>query len=236
MKAAGVCLSLCAGFASVVYADLTIVQRVEGAGPATEMTIKIKGEKARIDATPDLSTIIDGKTGEMINLMKDQKKVVRISPEKMKAAVDMVNKYEADDKKGATAKPKLVPTGKKEKLNGYDTEEYLCETPAYKATYSVAPGYPDGAAILKQLQSLNPQVWTGNNMSVPDYRDFAGVPIRTVISMNGSQITTTLTSIKQDPVADSEFLVPKDFQEMKVPDIGKLMQDPDKAPAANPTP
>ena len=51
-------------------ADLTIVQKVEGAGPVADMTVKIKGEKARIDATPQISTIIDGKTGEMINLMK----------------------------------------------------------------------------------------------------------------------------------------------------------------------
>jgi len=35
------------------------------------------------------STIIDGKTGEMINLMNDQKAAVRVSAEKMKAAAEI---------------------------------------------------------------------------------------------------------------------------------------------------
>src|ERR1043166_4939488 len=67
--AVGICLLLPA------RADLTIVQKVEGAGQGGEMTIKIKGDKARIDTSPKLTTIIDGKTGEITNLMNDQKKI-----------------------------------------------------------------------------------------------------------------------------------------------------------------
>ena len=61
------------------------------------MTIKIKSEKARIDASPQLTTIFDGKTGEVINLLNDQKTVVRISPGKLKAVTDMLDKF--NDKK-----------------------------------------------------------------------------------------------------------------------------------------
>src|SRR5207249_11102540 len=43
----GICFSLSA------RADLTITQKVEGAGPSTEMTIKIKGDKARIDRSEE---------------------------------------------------------------------------------------------------------------------------------------------------------------------------------------
>src|SRR6266478_5838176 len=45
-------------------ADLTIVQRVEGAGQNGDVTVKIKGEKERIDAPSQPTRIIDGKTGE----------------------------------------------------------------------------------------------------------------------------------------------------------------------------
>jgi Domain of unknown function (DUF4412) len=224
MKTAALLFLLGNCLALTARADLTMVQTVEGAGPPMKMTIKIKDNRARIDANPSLATIIDGKTGEMMNLMLDQKKIIRVSAEKMKAAVAMVNKYNGAD----GAKPKLVATGKKEKVNGYDADEYTYETPTYKATYWVAPHYPNGAAILKQLETLNPQLWAANSMNMPDYRAFNGVPIKTVVSAGGNQITSTLVSVTQDPIDPAEFVPPKDFQEMKVPDLGNLLpQEPE---------
>src|SRR6266576_3678714 len=118
MKAVGFALSFAIiAVAIPAQADLTIVQKVEGAGPPTEMTIKIKGEKARIDASPQVTTIVNGKTGEMVNLMRDEKKIVRISADKMKAAVEMINRYESKGKKSDNVKPKLIATGQKEKIN-----------------------------------------------------------------------------------------------------------------------
>jgi uncharacterized protein DUF4412 len=225
---ANICLLLCA------RGDLTIVQKVEGVAPSSEMTIKIKGDKARIDATPQFTTIVDGKTGEMINLMKDQKTIVRISAEKMKAAAEMLNKY--DGKNVPAGKPKLTPTGKKETINGYEAEEYTCDTPAFKATYWLAPKFPNGAAILKQLQSLKSEMWNRTNANMPDYRDFSALPIKTIISMGSNQITSTIVSVTQDPLNDAEFAVPKDFQEMNVPEMGKMFQQDEKKPSAADSP
>lgn len=217
-------------------ADLTIVQKVEGAGPAADMTIKIKGDKARIDASPQMTTIVDGKTGEMANLMNDKKKVVRISADKMKAAADMISKF--SDKNKSSEKPKLVPTGKKEVINGYETEEYVCDAPLFKANYWIAPKYPDGAAILKQLQFLKSEMWNPTSANLPDYRDFPGLPIKTVVSTGGNQvITSTLISVKQDPLKDDEFSIPKDFREMKLPEIDNILQeDGEPALGASPKP
>jgi len=205
-------------------ADLTIVQKVEGIGPASEMTMKIKGDKARVDVNPKMTAIIDGKTGEMINLMHEQKMVMRMSAEKMKAAMEMARQFSGKEEKKETAeKPKLALSGKKEVINGYDAEEYVYETPQFKASYWIASKYPDGAAILKQLQSVNPAVWKTANTHMPDYREFPGLPIRTVISSKGNQITSTLASVKQDPLNDADFSVPKDYQEMKLPDMSGLL-------------
>jgi hypothetical protein len=214
---------LCLSLVISARADLTIVQKVEGAGPVADMTIKIKGDKARIDATPQISTIIDGKTGEMINLMNDQKTAVHVSAEKMKAAAAMVSKF--DDENKTAEKPKLTSTGKKETVNGYEAEEYVYETPDLKATYWIASKYPDGAAILKEMQSLKSEAWSASNAKMPDYHDFPGVPIKTVISMGGNQMTSTITSIKKDPLNDADFSVPKDFQEIKTPEIKNLPQE-----------
>src|SRR6266850_2664210 len=114
MKTAGFSVLLVLTMFVSARADLTIVQKVEGTGPPSEMTIKIKGDKARIDVTPQLTTIVDGKTGEVINLMKDQKMIMRMSAEKMKAAADMMSKYQG--KSETSGKPKLIATGKKETI------------------------------------------------------------------------------------------------------------------------
>src|ERR1700737_3031289 len=96
-------------------ADLTIVQKVEGTGPAAEMMMKIKGRKSRIDMTPQLTTIYDSQTGERLQLMKNQKTVVGLSGERMKAMADTMKKYSGQTQ--TVEKPKLVPTGKKETIN-----------------------------------------------------------------------------------------------------------------------
>ena len=208
---------------ALVRADLTLFEKVEGAGPATDLTIKIKDNMARIDSNPSMTTIVNGKTGEVVNLLLDQKKIVRISADKMMAVVQMVDKYAPADKKGG-GKPSIVATGKKEKIGGYDAEEYVYDSPYFKATYWVAPQYPNGAAILTQLKTLNPQIWATSGMNLPDYGAFTGVPIKSVISANGQQITTMLVSVKQDPIDPSQFVPPPDFQEVKMPDLGKLLQ------------
>src|SRR5207302_10597053 len=103
------CSLVLTGFAILqTRADLTIVysttvqhqahdQRAEGTpsevAAATNMTIKVKGDKARIDASPQSTIIIDGGSGERVNLWDDQKIIVRISPDKMGAIADMLNKF-----------------------------------------------------------------------------------------------------------------------------------------------
>jgi hypothetical protein len=235
MKTAALGFVFCLCLLVPVRADLTIVQRVEGGGQGGDMTVKIKGDKARIEGSANVTTLIDGKTGEMTNLMNDRKTVVRISAEKMKAAAEMIGKFNTS--KEPTAKAKLTPTGKKEMIGPYETEQYVCETPNFKATYWLAPNYPNGTAILKELQTLSPQMWQANSMGLPDYRDFPALPVKTTMSISGNEVTTTLVAIKQDPLPDTEFAVPKDFREIEVPEIN-LASPPDKEkkPATSPKP
>jgi len=232
MKTALYSLVLSISFFPPAHADLTIVQKVEGIGAPTDMTIKIKGDKARIEAAPQITTIVDGKTGEVINLMNKEKTVVRISPDKVKAVTDMIKKFNTT-KEGAE-KAKLNATGQKETVNGYETEQYTYDGPEFKATYWIASNYPDGAAILAQLQSINSDFWNAANTKMPDYRDFPGLPIRTRMTMTkqsqptkpggtapggATEITTTIISANQNPISDAEFTAPSDFKETKLPDI-----------------
>jgi hypothetical protein len=214
-------------------ADLTIAQRVEGVGQDGEITVKIKGDKERIDAPSQPTRIIDGKTGEMIDLMNDKKSFIRISAEQMKAAAETINKF--DEGKQPSA-PKLTPTGKKETINGYETEEFVYETPQFKASFWVATKYPDATGILKQMQAPFSGAWKPSNMGMPDYTDFAGLPLKTVISVGDNQVATTIMSIKKDSISAAEFDIPKDFQELKKPldAAPPPVESPASSPAATP--
>src|SRR2546423_15494054 len=128
------------GFASLLLllsarADVTIVQKIEGAGSTNKMTMKIKGDRARIEASPQVTTIIDAKSGDLMTLLNDQKTVMHISGEKAKAMAEMAQSFLKDDSATGAA-PK--PTGKKETINGYETEEYVTDSQKYHASYWIA--------------------------------------------------------------------------------------------------
>src|SRR3954451_17990647 len=93
MRASFLSLALLAGLCLPARADFTIVQKVEGKGQNHEITLKIRGDKIRMEATPQMTMIVDGKTGDTITLMNAQKKIVRISGDKAKAIAEMAAKY-----------------------------------------------------------------------------------------------------------------------------------------------
>lgn len=230
MKASLLSLALVICLCVPVRADFTIVQKVEGKGGGNEITLKLKGDKIRMEATPQMTMIVDGKTGDTITLMNAQKKFLRISGDKAKAIAELATKYG-----GASGeKPKLVATGKTMTINGYEAEEYIGETKLFKASYWIAPTFPDSAAIMKQLQAVIPAAWNDMAKGMMDYRDLPGFPLRTLVKTDDGEITSTVTAIKRDPLSDAEFLVPKDFQEMKIPNVQMSGDNPTPAPPPRP--
>jgi hypothetical protein len=230
MKASLLSLALVAGLCVSVRADFTIVQKVEGKGAANEITLKLKGDKIRMEATPQMTMIVDGKTGETITLMNAQKKFLRISGDKAKAIAELAAKYGG----GTTEKPKLIATGKKMTINGYEAEEYVGETKLFKAHYWIAPSFPDSAAIMQQLQAVVPAAWNDLAKGMMDYRDLPGFPLRTEVKTEDGGITSTVVAIKRDPISDAEFSVPTDFQEMKMPNMQISGDKPESAATAKP--
>jgi hypothetical protein len=52
-----------------------------------------------------------------------------------------------------------------------------------------------------------------------DYRDLPGFPLKTHVKAGDEEITCTVTAVKADPLSEAEFGVPKDFQEVKMPNV-----------------
>src|SRR5262249_361629 len=124
-------------FLPIARADLTVVQSIESSAGTSTITLKIKGERVRIDMSPKSSMIVDAKSGEVITLMPQQKAVMRLSPEKVKNLANKARLVLKDtDTSLEIATPK--PTGRKEKIHGYEAEEYVAETSKYRASYWVA--------------------------------------------------------------------------------------------------
>lgn len=233
MKIRGLCLIVAAFLPVTARGDLTIVQKVEGSGSVKQITTKLKGDKARVEVSPAVTTIIDNKSGEMLTLMNTKKKFLRISADKSKAIAELASKY-AGDTSAPAERSKLAATGQKEMINGYECEEYVRESASVKESYWIALKYPDSAAIVKQLQAIIPAAWNEIAKGMFDFRDFPGLPLRTIIKTDGKEITSVITSIKQDLLSDTEFFVPKDFQELKVPNLQDMLPDKPVPPSTKP--
>ena len=206
---------------SAVRGDLTITQKVEGAGPVDTMVMKIKGDRARVEPNAKMTMIIDNKSGEMLNLVNEQKKFIRISSAQANVVAELAGG--ASKENAAAEKPVLKPTGRKEIILGYEAEEYVSETPSFKASYWISTTYPDAKKITEQLQTISSNVWKSATKNMPDMRDFPGLPLRSVVKVNGREMTSTMVSVKQDSLGDDEFTVPKDFQEIKVPNMQSIL-------------
>jgi Domain of unknown function (DUF4412) len=230
MKASFLSLALAGCLSLQARADFTIVQKVEGKGAGNEITLKLKGDKIRMEASPQMTMIVDGKTGDTITLMNPQKKFLRISGDKVKAIAELAAKYGG----ASEEKPKLVATGKKMTINGYEAEEYIGETKRFKASYWIAPSLPDSVAIMKQLQAVIPAALNDMAKGMMDYRDLPGFPLRTLVKTDEGEFASTVTAIKHDPLSDAEFSVPKDFQEMKTPNVQISGDNPTPAPPPKP--
>ncbi len=232
MKAFALSLAILACFSLTTRADFTLIQKVEGKGQTHDIILKIKGDKIRLEATPQITMIVDGRTGDTISLMNTQKKIVRISGDKAKAVAEMAAKYG-----GMTEKPKLVETEKTMTINGYEAKEYVAEGKNFKARYWIAPSFPNSAAIMKQLQTVIPAAWNDLAKGMIDYRDLPGFPIKTEMKVGDDEITSTVVAVKTDPLSDVEFAAPKDFQEVKIPNIQEMTAEkPATAPAPSPKP
>jgi hypothetical protein len=231
MKIRGLCLIICVLLPVAARGDLTIVQKIEGSGSARQITMKLKGEKARVEVSPEITTIMETKGGEILTLMNSKKKFVRISADKSKAIAELASKY-SKDSSGPAEKTKLTATGRKETINGNETDEYVRESPSMKESYWIALKYPDSAAIVKQLQAITPTAWNEIAKGMLDFSDFPGLPVRTIIKTDRKEITCTIISIKQDLLSDTEFYVPKDFQEVKIPNLQGALSEKSSVPSS----
>ncbi len=201
-----------------LHADLVMVQSIEGGGLGQngEMTVKMKGNKLRIDISKEASVMTDTESGDMTTLMHSQKVYMQVSGA---MTAQMLKNAAAQSGKSGNEKVTLQPTGKKETVNGYETEIYTTVVGDQKATYWIAKDYPEGAKFLDFFKKMQGSALSKMaREAAPQPEDFPGVPVKTQVEMGaGQKVTTTLMSLKDEPVNDSEFAVPAGYKAMSMP-------------------
>lgn len=194
--------------AASLQADVVIEQKLESAAINGVMTMKIKGDHARMDMPSpagQMSAITDLKAGQIVTLLPAQKMA-------MKMSIDDAKKAAQGQVPDATAAPK--DTGKKEKVGDYDCEIYTIDAAGTTATMWVAKGYPNYKKFLEETKKLSALSQTGID---PNKFDLGGMVVKTEMNTAIGKMSMTLISAKEEPVPDSEFVVPQGYTEMQMP-------------------
>ena len=191
-----------------------MVQKVDTAGEASEVTTKLKGEQARVDMGEKM-TVIVGADGIMM-LMHAQKMMMKMDPATIKAATEMAGKMAG----GPVAKP--VATGQKEKVGEWDCEIYTWESTMAKGRFWVAKDFPGHKELSAASDKLGKVVGGAMSSLSPQAADFDGMVVKSEMSMMGKNVVSVLVSAKQQDVDASAFVPPAGYNEMKMPGMPGL--------------
>jgi Domain of unknown function (DUF4412) len=202
-------------------ADLVIESKVESPQMNSNITTKLKDGKMRADLNGPIgamSSIIDGTTGDSINLIHGQKMAMKTSAAQMKEAIEMSKRVAGatPDKSAAQTKPQA--TGQKEKVGEYDCEIYTWSGNGMTSRYWVAFKHPQ-AALLKAAEKQMRSGVMGMAATGPDVTELPGPALKTETQVANVKTVATILSVKETKVEASEFEVPKDYQTV---DMSKL--------------
>jgi len=207
---------------SLARADLLLVQEVETEGSRTEMTMRIKGSKVRVDATPMATSIIDTTTGDMVNLIHPQKMVMRMSGAQL---ADMAKAFKPATPEKPVAQPDLKPSGKKETIAGYPAEEYVTEVEGTKMSLWLTKAVPEWEKIVAELGAMSRGAWAkqfqGPAQVDYDPAKLPGLPVKTEMTPpTGGKVVILFKSMDRKALPDADFAIPEGYKEMQMPAMG----------------
>jgi hypothetical protein len=208
-------------FALTARADYIIKERLEHSGEVQQITLKIKDTKVRLDDGDQTSALTDSETGSTTILLHPDKAYLKISPEQIQEQTKAL-KQMLGQKLENPQDVQLKPTGKQEKINGFDTEEYTTNFNGIQMSVFVAKQYPNYQKIVAALYQVQngPAMDAFRSMSIPPDK-YPGLPVRTTQTIMGQKIVMTVDSAQEMDVPDAEFAIPADYKELNPPGTGK---------------
>ena len=197
------------------WADLTVVQKTEGAMNSGQMSLRIKGDKARADLSGQISMITDLTTGDTLSLNHTAKVMVRISG----AEATKMRDLSVELKPNAEA-PKLTPTQRKEKVDNRECQVFTWKVGNMEVTDWIDPAFADWKTILGELMRFqNAGLANSAQPLMPPLDQFPGMVVKREMNHKGTKTTATLISSKMDPIDAKVFEVPQGYKEQIAPKL-----------------
>jgi hypothetical protein len=211
-----------------VKADLVVVQKVEQSGPprqSMDVTLKIKGDKIRADIGSEISVIMDTASGATITLRHPEKTALEVSGEAARQLMEKMNHLrQASDETAEIPPSRIEATGQRETIAGRETRGFSTQTGAVRITWWIAPKLdgPDPFAEAFEALQKTAMVQLAGGMAGPSGGfQLPGLPLKTeMITPDGRKITTTVISVKEQPLEAIDFTTPPGYRSLAGPLFG----------------
>ena len=196
-------------------ADFVIKETVQNLGRSQDVTIKLKDNYCRIDANPETTALLDTESGVTTLLLHQTKMFLKVKADELGAEGNAIKKL-LSQQAGNDETVDFQPTGKKEQINGYDTDEFTGKIGGIPITVQVAKDFPNYQAILSALYAAQnaPGLNLFRALSIPPDK-YPGMPIRTTMQLLGQSVVMTVESVEQPTLNESEFVIPEGYTELK---------------------
>lgn len=198
---------------TTAHADWVVVQKSTTEGQASESTLQIKGDHTRMDQGKEMSVIADGAKGTSVMLMHAQKAMVKMDAESIKKLMAQAGGALGGNQPAAAP----TATGQKEKVGEYDCEIYTWTGALGTGKFWIAKDFPNYKDLNTAQDNLMNAMGNPAAALVPKNSDFPGMAVKSELQIMGKTVTSELVSAKQEPVDEAVFVIPTDYQEMKVP-------------------
>ncbi len=201
--------------ASFAWADWVVVQKTTAEGKMEEVHTCIKGDQIRLDVGDQMSVIAGADDGRMTMLMHPQKMMMRMNADTLKGVMALAGAALGADE--APAKP--VATGMKEKVGEYDCEVFSWSGKMGSGKFWVAKDFPNYQALNAAQDKMMKAMGNPASSFAPRASDFPGIVVKSEMQVMGKTSVSELVSVKEEDVDSTAFVVPKDYQEMKIPTL-----------------
>lgn len=110
------------------------------------------------------------------------------------------------------------PTGKTDKIDGYNAAEYTFSNGAMTATFWMSTEFPNAKAVNDALAKFRKgSLADATKGFAPDMSSIPGVPVRTEVTLNGQKIVTDLVSATDQNVDPGEYQAPASYTLLPTP-------------------
>lgn len=191
-------------------------------------TYFLKGTHMRMEMAtpPDKHNKEGGKFAVIIN-METRESIMLMDKDKM-YMVNKIPEPSAEKTAEKSSAPEFKPTGRKEKIAGYDAEEYVGISGKKYIEMWVTKEF--GKVIMANQGKGGPMGGKPKD-SASAWQKFAEqndfFALRTIIRAKEGgpeEMRMEVTKIDKGPLADSLFLPPADYQKFEMPSMGDMMK------------